>query len=141
MRRTGSTQRTYCIATRSEEDRATANGNVHSNATGRIANSAPGTPSMTGSYRTRHNHYDAAGALACARRYSDVTRCNGVVVIIIIMQRLTRHVSVVRTTNRRRRIDMQLSYSRYRHVAIVAFHHALLLRACSNINTSTRKKS
>jgi len=49
-----------------EEDRATATGDVHSNATGRIADSAPGTPGMTGSYRTRHNHYDAAGALACA---------------------------------------------------------------------------
>jgi len=27
---------------------------------------------------TRRNQYDAAGALACTRRLSDVTRCNGI---------------------------------------------------------------
>jgi len=34
------------------------------------------TPAVV--YRTRRNQYDAAGALACARRRSDVTRCNGI---------------------------------------------------------------
>ena len=30
------------------------------------------------SSRTRRNQYDAAGALACARRRNGVTRCNGI---------------------------------------------------------------
>ena len=49
-----------------------------------IADSAPGTHCMTNSVqsrrqpssKTRRNRYDAAGALACARRCSDVTRCS-----------------------------------------------------------------
>jgi len=47
-----------------------------------IAGSAPGTPCTTNSSslgaRRRLEHYDAAGALACARRRNDVTGCNGV---------------------------------------------------------------
>jgi len=34
--------------------------------------------SILGVPRTRRNQYAAAGALACARRRGDVTRCNGI---------------------------------------------------------------
>ena len=47
------------------------------------ANSAPDTPRTMDSSslgarvaRTRRNQYDAGGVLACARRRSDVDRCN-----------------------------------------------------------------
>jgi len=30
------------------------------------------------SSRTRRNQYDATGALGCARRHNNVTRCNGI---------------------------------------------------------------
>ena len=43
---------------------------------------APSTPFTmdSSSFRTWHNQYDAAGALACARRRSDVTRCSGILI-------------------------------------------------------------
>jgi len=38
----------------------------------------PLRPPSSTVYRTRRNHCDAAGALACARRRNDATRCNGI---------------------------------------------------------------
>jgi len=53
-----------------------------------IAGSAPSTPCTmdssaleTRSRRARRNQYDAAGAFSCARRRSDVTRCNDIEMI------------------------------------------------------------
>jgi len=38
----------------------------------------PLRPPSSTVYRTRRDHCDAAGALACARRRNDATRCNGI---------------------------------------------------------------
>jgi len=49
--------------------------------------------------------------LSTVRNYSDY-QCNCIIIIIIIMQRLTRHVSVIRLTNRNRTLTYTLPTSK-----------------------------
>jgi len=60
-------------------------------------------PSSSG---TRRNHYDAAGALACARRRSDVTRCNGICIFGSLCANMTSSIS-----QRRQRRTIYIGWS------------------------------
>ena len=60
-------------------------------------------PSSSG---TRRNHYDAAGALACARRRSDVIRCNGICIFGSLCANMTSSIS-----QRRQRRTIHIGWS------------------------------